>query len=132
MYLFQFWFPQCVCPAVGLLGHKAVLFAIYINYFHSSALKILMCCSVLICISCVQLFATLWTVARQAPLSMGFFRQEHWSELPCHPPGDLPNPGIQPESLTSPVLTGRFLTTSATWEAQKSFYSSLLTHWKRL
>ena len=41
---------------------------------------------------------TLWTVARQAPLSMGFSRQEYWSGLPCPPPGDLPNPGIKPRS----------------------------------
>ena len=47
----------------------------------------------------VQLFATLWTVAHQAPLSMGFSRKEYWSELPCHPPGDLPHPGIEPTSL---------------------------------
>ena len=40
--------------------------------------------------------ATPWTVALQAPLSMGFSRQEYWSGLPCPPPGDLPNPGIQP------------------------------------
>ena len=60
---------------------------------------------------------TPWTVARQAPLSMGFSRQEYWSGLPCPPPGDLPNPGIEPVSLTSPALAGRFFTTSATWEA---------------
>ena len=41
---------------------------------------------------------TLWTVARQAPLSMGFSRQEYWSELPCPPPEDLPDPGIKPAS----------------------------------
>ena len=46
----------------------------------------------------VQLYATLWTVARQAPLSMGFSRQEYWSGLPCPPPGDLPSPGIEPRS----------------------------------
>ena len=51
-------------------------------------------------LSHVQLFATLWTVARQAPLSMGFSRQEYWSGLPCLPPGDLPNPGIEPRSPT--------------------------------
>ena len=78
-----------------------------------------MCCSVLSCISCVQLFAALWTVVHQTPLSMGFFRQEHWSGLPCPPPGDLPNPEIRPESLISPALAGGFLTTSAIWEAQK-------------
>ena len=47
------------------------------------------------CFSCVQLFVTLWTVAGQAPLSMGFFRQEYWSGLLCPPPGDLPDPGIK-------------------------------------
>ena len=59
--------------------------------------------------------ATLWTVACQALLSMGFSRQEYWSGLPCSPPGDLPNPGIEPISLTSPALAGGFLTTSTTW-----------------
>ena len=50
--------------------------------------------------SCVQLFATLWTV-HQAPLSMGFSRQEYWSELPFLSPGDLPDPGIEPGSPAS-------------------------------
>ena len=45
--------------------------------------------------NCVQLFVTPWTVARQAPLSMGFFRQEYWSGLPCPSPGDLPDPGVE-------------------------------------
>ena len=49
-------------------------------------------------LSCVQFFVTSWTVARQAPLSMRFTRQEYWSELPFLPPGDLPDPGIKPES----------------------------------
>ena len=49
----------------------------------------------------VQLSATLWTVARQAPLSMGFSRQEYWSGLPCPPPGDLSDPGIELTSLMS-------------------------------
>ena len=55
----------------------------------------------------------------QAPLSMGFSRQEHWSGLPCPSPGDLPDPGIEPESLRSPASAGRVFTTSATWEAPK-------------
>ena len=66
----------------------------------------------------VQLVATTWTVAHQAPLSMGFSRQEYCSGLPCPPPGDLPDPGIKPKSLTSPALAGGFFTTSAKWEAQ--------------
>ena len=52
----------------------------------------------------VRLFATLWTVAHQAPLSMGFSRQGYWSGLPCPPPRDLPNPGNGPIFLISPVL----------------------------
>ena len=62
-------------------------------------------------LSHVQLFATPWTVARQAPLSMGFSRQEYWSGLPFPPLGDLPNPGIEPASPVSPALAGRFFTT---------------------
>ena len=49
-------------------------------------------------LSCVQLFATPWTVARQTPLSTGFSRQEYWSGLPYPSAGDLPNPGIKPVS----------------------------------
>ena len=53
---------------------------------------------------------------------MEFSRQEYWSGLPCPSPGDLPNAGIEPESLTLPPLAGRFFTTSTTWEAQFSEY----------
>ena len=69
--------------------------------------------------SCAQLFATLWTVASQSPPSIGLSRQEYKSGLLCPPPGDLPVPGIEPPSLTSP-LAGGFSTTSATWEARQS------------
>ena len=55
------------------------------------------------CFSRVQLCAAPWTVARQAPLSMGVSRQECWSGLSCPPRGDLPNPGIEPSCLVSPV-----------------------------
>ena len=65
-------------------------------------------------LSCVRLFATPWTVACQAPQSMGFSRQEYMSGLPCPPPGDLSDPGIKPESLMSPALARGFFTTSAT------------------
>ena len=65
---------------------------------------------------------TLWTIARQAPLSMGFFRHEYWSGLPCPPPGNLPDPGIEPRSLMSPALSDRFFTTSATGEAPKTIH----------
>ena len=58
------------------------------------------------CFSCVQFFLTMWTVAYQAPLSMGFSRQEYWSGLPFPTPGDLPELGMEP---VSPALAGRFL-----------------------
>ena len=64
--------------------------------------------------SCVQLLVTLWTVAHQTLLSMGFSRQEYWSGLPCPSSGDLPHPGIKPTSLMSPSLAGGFFTTSTT------------------
>ena len=66
-------------------------------------------------LSRVQLFVTPWTVACQEPLSMGFSRQEYWSGLPCPPPWDVPDPGIEPTSLMSPASSGMFFTTRATW-----------------
>ena len=56
----------------------------------------------------VQLCVTPWTLACQVPLSMGFCRQEYWSRLLCHPPGDLPDPGIEPASLRS-ICIGRWV-----------------------
>ena len=70
-----------------------------------------MCACMLSCFSCVWLFEKLWTIAHQANLSMGFLRQEYWSGLPFPPPGDLPNPGIQPMTLTLPTLACEFFTT---------------------
>ena len=74
--------------------------------------------TVLLLLSCsiASNCATLWTVAHQAPQSMGFSRQKYKSELPFPPPGDLFNPGIKPASLVSPALAGGFFSTS-TWEA---------------
>ena len=77
-------------------------------------------CSAYVCARSLQSCLTVvtpWTVAHQAPLSMGFSRQEYWSGLPCLPLGDLPDPGIKPASLSSPALAGRFFTISATYEA---------------
>ena len=62
---------------------------------------------------------TPWTVACQPPLSMEFSRQEYWSEFPFPLPGDLPDPGKEPEYPLSPVLSGRFFTPTATWEAPR-------------
>ena len=63
---------------------------------------------------------TLWTVARQAPLSMEFSRQEYWSGLTFSSPGDLPDPGTEPMSPASPALGGAFLTTEPPGKSQKS------------
>ena len=73
-----------------------------------------MCC-VLSCFSRVQLFATLQTVARQTPLSMGLSRQEYQDGLTCPIKGDVPNPEIEPTSLMFPSLTEGFFTTSTTF-----------------
>ena len=66
-----------------------------------------------------------WTVAHQAPLSMGFSKQEYWSGLPCPLPGDLLDPGIKPKFLMSLALAGMFFTTSANWEALKWTWTHL-------
>ena len=96
---------------------------------HGIVVKVLLCVCVCVCVcarahvlshfSRVRFFATLWTVTRQASLSMGFSRQEHRSGLPYPPPGDLPGPGIERASLMSPAVAGVFFTTRATWEAQR-------------
>ena len=66
--------------------------------------------------STVWLFATLWTTACQAPLPMKILQSRILECLPCSPPGDLPDSGLDPIALTSPALAGRFFTTSTTWE----------------
>ena len=82
-----------------------------------------MCVCVCVCVcactrtrSVMSDSATPWTVAHQAPLSMGFSSQEYWSRLPSPSPGDLPNPGVEPTSLASPALAGGFFTTSTTMD----------------
>ena len=63
-------------------------------------------------VSNIQLFTSLWTIACQAPLSVGFSRQEYWRGLPFPSPGDLPNPGIELTSLAFIALAGGFFTTA--------------------
>ena len=75
---------------------------------------------VLVTRSCPTLCDPSDCIVNQAPLSMEFSRQEDWSGLPFPTPGDFCNPGIEHEPLGSPALAGRFLTTSATWEALTS------------
>ena len=87
-------------------------------HLHLWSQKVWVACLVRVCMlglfSRVQLCVTPWTVAHQAPLSMGFSRQEYWSGLPCPPPGDFPNPGIELASLMSLALARGFFSTSTT------------------
>ena len=87
----------------------------------------------------VRLFATPWTISRQAPLSMGFSMQGYWSVFfPGPPPGDLPDPGIEPASRTFPALAGRFFTAwqtpvhriakNQTWLKQLSVHTRFLLY----
>ena len=64
----------------------------------------IVCVCVPSCSTHLRFFVTLWTLALQGPLPMGFSRQEYWSGLPCSPPGDLPDPGIEPASPVSLAL----------------------------
>ena len=79
--------------------------------------------------SCVQFFATPWTIAHQAPLSMGFSRREYWNGLPYPYSRDLPETWTESMSLTSLVLASKFFTTSTTWEA---FYKGFNSKYFRL
>ena len=88
------------------------------------------CACILSLFNHVRLFVTLWTGAHQAPLSMGFSREEFWSGLPCATPGDLPDLGIEPASLMPPALAGRFFTTNTTWK--DSFHCSCRLLFSRL
>ena len=72
---------------------------------------------------CLILCSLMDCVPRQASLSVGFSRQEYWGGLACPPPGNLPNPGIEPTSFRSPTLADRFFTTSATWETHILYVS---------
>ena len=76
----------------------------------------------------IWLFATLWNRVYQVTPFMGFSRQEYWSGGPCLAPGDLPNPVMEPASLKSPALEGRFFTTSGTCQYSVQFSLSVVSH----
>ena len=95
----------------------------FTGYGQEASLHCLMC--MLSCFSRVRLFVTLWTIASQDSLTMGFSEQEYWNGLPIPTPGCLPDPRIEP---VSPALAGRFFITGATWEAL-SYVSSQYGSW---
>ena len=111
--------PECRCslspPEEHLCGSRAPGWFVSRSTGTSVCLGPGVCRGHCVCpsLSRVPLSATPWTVARQAPLSTAFSRQEDWGGLPFPSPGDLPNPGIEPESLASPALASGFFTTSA-------------------
>ena len=80
-----------------------------------------MCCL----LATTNSFTTPWTVAGQAPLSMGFSQEKYWSGLPYLPPGDFPNPGIEPTSPVSPALSGGFFTTEPLGKPQSNALKGL-------
>ena len=90
------------------------------TYVHINTCKCVCVCAQLLC--CVQLFETPWTAACQAPLSMGFFRQEYQSRLSFPPPGDLANLGNEP---ASPTLADRFFTTKPPEKLKETFMVTL-------
>ena len=102
------WFilpPPPDSPGYKVLdGRNLVFFFFFFFWLHHVACGISVPWPLKVCmrmLSHVQFFCDPWTVAHQAPLSMGFSRQEYWSRLPCPSPGDLPHPGIKPTSLVS-------------------------------
>ena len=103
------------------ISSLSTFFSFRLQYFPALGSFPMSWLCVLSCSSRVWLCATLWTITCQVPLSMGFSRQEYWSELLFPPPGDLYNSGIKPMSLTSPALAGRFFTISTTWESTIHF-----------
>ena len=105
-----FWFP-----CLSAFSSHANLFSVYPLNDDLLSGSFLSCC-LLSCFSCVWLFVTPWTAAHQVPLSMRFSRQEYWSVLPYPPPGDLPNPGVEPLSLTSPALAVKFFFVCLFWD----------------
>ena len=95
-------------PCVYFIVHLFALESISSEYLNSTLVFVI----AVQLLSRVRLFETPWTVARQAPLSMGFSRQEYWSGLPFPSPWDLPNSGTEPMSLRSPASAGRFFTST--------------------
>ena len=122
----------CFCETLWTVNHQAPLSMGFSRQEYRSGLLCLLpgdlpdpeikpisLCLLHVCTKSLQSCANQQTIAFQALLSLGFSKGEYRSGLLCPSPGDLPDPGIEPASLTSLALAGRFFTTSATWETQE-------------
>ena len=110
------WVHKRIMPLISLFFDFLIVLAI--SLVSSGSILYPFPCTVCVHANLLQFCLTLcnlWTVAHQAPLSMGFSRKKYWSGLPWPPPGTLPDPGIEPTSLMSPVLADGFFTTSTTF-----------------
>ena len=113
---FLLFFFSILFPFLWLSSSSSFFPPISLNTYFTVC--VCMCLYACVCtLSHVWFFVNPWAVACQAPLSMGFSRQEYWNRLLFPPPGDLPNPGIKPRSLVSPAWTGVFFTSWSTREA---------------
>ena len=116
-WYFNFWSSK-----IMKIGHINLIFNTNFKCPHFRLGCMTLCCAKSFR-SCLTIFNPMDYIACQAPLSMGFFRQEYWSGLPCPPPGDIPDPCIKPTFLISSASAGGFFTISTTWEAQGSMMS---------
>ena len=140
-YCFHIFFFNfiSICYYLDLLDKLLIYFSLgyfstgFILFLHlkqiplSSHFNFRFCHAMLSQFSHAWLLGTLETVTHQAPLSVGFSRQEYWSGFPWPPLGDLPDPGIGHASLTSPALAGRFFTTSSILVTMK--LGVIITYW---
>ena len=103
-YILVLFCIMVCCKRSGMSGGNSECKFLACSRYSSVCVCVCVCvCTRASVLSCIQLFVTLWTVAHQALLSVGFSRQEYWNGLPFPPLGDLPNPGIKPASLASPA-----------------------------
>ena len=114
----RFWKLDLIISSLTLDRWQVLIIRTYTPWYlhcltHGGYLYVCMLC----CFIHVQLSVTLWTVAHQFALSMGFSWKEYWNGLLCPSPRDLPDPGSEPASLMSPALADTFFITSTSWEA---------------
>ena len=118
LYSSSYCLTLCPTPWLKLQAHSRPYTVPNCPFRHKTGPYPVLCCALLSHFSCVQLFATPWTIVCQVLLSIGFSRQEYWNGLPFPSPGDLLEPRIEPTFLMSTASAGRVFSMSTTWEAQ--------------